>query len=338
MSSRPTMSDVARAAGVHKATASRALNPDTSGLVNAATARRVLLAARELGYTPNTMARGLRTSRSHTVGVLIPDLTNPLFPPIVRGIETALSARDYTALIANTDNDDAQETSRFEALLGRHVDGLILATGRREHPLLQAAHERGVRAVLVNRGTERPLYPVVTGDDAAGIAAAVDHLADLGHRRLLHLAGPAALSTGASRARAFRQAVTARQVDGTVVACSSYSIRAGEDAMRGALEHGAAPTGVVAGNDLIALGALRAVRAHGLRCPADVSVVGYNDMPFLDEVDPPLTSIHVPHHELGAEAARLLLQQLDGTPGPPKTITLPVHLVIRASTAPPGPA
>lgn len=329
------MSDVARAAGVHKATASRALNPDTSGLVNAATARRVLAAARELGYTPNTMARGLRTSRSHTVGVLIPDLTNPLFPPIVRGIENALSARDYTALIANTDNDDAQETSRFEALLGRHVDGLILATGRREHPLLQVAHERGVRAVLVNRSTERPLYPVVTGDEVAGITAAVDHLADLGHRRLLHLAGPAELSTGAARARAFRQAVTARRVDGPVVTCSSYSIRAGEEAMRGVLSRrGPVPSGVVAGNDLIALGALRAVRAHGLRCPADVSVVGYNDMPFLDEVDPPLTSVHVPHHELGAEAARLLLQQFDGTPVPPKTITLPVHLVIRESTAP----
>jgi LacI family transcriptional regulator len=337
MTKRPTMSDVARVAGVHKATASRALNPLTSGQVNPATARRVVAAARQLGYPPNATARSLRTSRTHTVGVLIPDLTNPLFPPIVRGIENELFPRGYTALVANTDNDPDREAAHFEALLGRQADGFILATGRREHPLLISAHERGISAVLVNRGTDVALYPLVTGDDPAGMTAVVDHLVALGHRRLVHLAGPATLSTGLRRARAFRHAVAAHELDGRVVECAGYTADSGERVMAALLaEAGERPTAVVGGNDLIALGALRAIREAGLRCPDDVSLTGFNDMPFLDELRPALTSVHVPTHELGVEAARLLLEQIEGAPAVAKTISLPLRLVVRDSTAPPA--
>jgi LacI family transcriptional regulator len=337
MTKRPTMSDVARVAGVHKATASRALNPLTSGQVNPATARRVVAAARQLGYTPNATARSLRTSRTYTVGVLIPDLTNPLFPPVVRGIENVLFPRGYTALVANTDNDPDREAAHFEALLGRQADGFILATGRRHHPLLASAHERGISAVLVNRGTDDPLYPLVTGDDPAGMTAAVDHLVALGHRRLAHLAGPSTLSTGLRRAQAFRHAVTAHGVDGRVVECASYTADAGERAMAGLLAEAVPPpTAVLGGNDLIALGALRAIRAARLRCPEDVSLTGFNDMPFLDELRPALTSVHVPTHELGVEAARLLLEQIEGAPAVAKTISLPLRLIVRDSTAPPA--
>jgi LacI family transcriptional regulator len=337
MTKRPTMSDVARVAGVHKATASRALNPLTSGQVNQATARRVLAAARQLGYTPNATARSLRTSRTYTVGVLIPDLTNPLFPPIVRGIENVLFPRGYTALVANTDNDPDREAAHFEALLARQADGFILATGRRDHPLLTAAHARGISAVLVNRGTDDALYPLVTGDDPAGMTAAVDHLVALGHRRLVHLAGPTTLSTGLRRAQAFRHAVAIHELDGLVVGCASYTADAGERVMAALLAGaGERPTAVVGGNDLIALGALRAIRAAGLCCPEDISLTGFNDMPFLDELRPALTSVHVPTHELGVEAARLLLEQIEGAPAVAKTISLPLRLVVRDSTAAPS--
>jgi LacI family transcriptional regulator len=338
MTKRPTMSDVARVAGVHKATASRALNPLTNGQVNPATARRVAAAARQLGYTPNATARSLRTSRTYTVGVLIPDLTNPLFPPVVRGIENVLFPRGYTALVANTDNDPDREAAHFEALLGRQADGFILATGRRHHPLLASAHERGVSAVLVNRGTDDAPYPLVTGDDPAGMTAVVDHLVALGHRRLVHLAGPATLSTGLRRAQAFRHAVAAHGVLGCrVVECAAYTADAGERATAALLaEAGERPTAVVGGNDLIALGALRAIRAAGLSCPEDVSLTGFNDMPFLDELRPALTSVRVPTHELGLEAARLLLEQIEGAPAVAKTISLPLRLVVRDSTAPPA--
>lgn len=335
MEKRPTMSDVARIAGVHKATASRALNPATNGQVNAVTARRVMAVAKQLGYTPNTTARSLRTSRTLTVGVLIPDLTNPLFPPIVRGIENLLFPRGYTALVANTDNDAAREAAHFDALLGRQVDGFILATGRRSHPLVEQARERGISVVLVNRGTDPAVFPLVTSDDAVGIAAVVDHLVGLGHRRITHLAGPATLSTGFGRARAFRNAARNHALtEAGELECSAYSADAGEQAMTVVLAGGdARPTAVVAANDLLALGALRAIRTHGLRCPEDISLTGFNDMPFLDELQPALTSVRVPHHDMGAEAARLLLEQIDGSPVVAKTITLPLRLILRASTA-----
>ncbi|MFE2044919.1 LacI family DNA-binding transcriptional regulator [Streptomyces sp. NPDC059477] len=344
MNKRPTIADVAALAGVHKATASRALGPSTSALVNAATARRVRQAAEQLGFTPNSAARSLRTNRSFTVGVLLPDLTNPLFPPIVRGIEEALGPRGYTALLANTDNDEAKERAGFDALRGRQVDGFIVATARREHALLDRARAAGVPIVLVNRRTDDRLLPWVAGDDATGMTLAVEHLAGLGHRAIGHVAGPSSMSTGVIRAQAFRAAAEAAGIGpgaAPVVESEAYTVAAGERATRDLLDRYPATTAICAGNDLIALGALRAARARGLRCPADLSLVGFNDMQFADEFQPPLTTVHVPHLDLGAEAARLLLEQLDsneeqGTPTPlAKTVLLPVRLVVRASTAAP---
>ncbi|GAA4661262.1 LacI family DNA-binding transcriptional regulator [Amycolatopsis dongchuanensis] len=332
MDKPPTIADVAKLAGVHKATASRALNPRTSGQVNAATARRVLTAAKRLRYQPNTVARSLSTNRSATVGVLVPDLTNPLFPLVVRGIEDALDNQGYTALLANTDNDPERAGAQFDALLSRRVDGFLIATARREDPLLTRAHDQGIAVVLVNRSTDVPLFPAVTGDDAAGIAAAVEHLRDLGHRRLAHLAGPAGMSTGSVRARAFRQHAGECA---PVVECASYTEEAGAEAARRLLDEHPGSTGIVAGNDMIALGALQVLRERGLDCPQDVSVIGFNDMRFVDKLVPPLTTVHVPHHRLGAEAAQLLLEQLDRPDRAPKTVTLPLHLVVRGSTAPP---
>src|SRR4030088_355816 len=145
MPERPaTLRDVAAAARVHPATASRALNPETRILVSEDTARRVAEAAAALGYRPNPVARSLRTRRSHTVGVLIPDLNNPLFPPIVRGLEDRLAAAGYVALIGNTDSDDERERMVFEQMRARHVDGLVLATARLRHPLLAEGGRPGV--------------------------------------------------------------------------------------------------------------------------------------------------------------------------------------------------
>jgi LacI family transcriptional regulator len=331
------MSDVARAAGVHQATASRALNPSTSDLISTATVRRVQAAAEELGYTPNTAARSLRTNQSYTVGVLLPDLTNPLFPPIVRGIEEVLTEQGYTALLANTDNDEKREAAQFAALLGRQVDGFILATGLRDHPLVERAQAEGRQLVLVNRGTDVPRFPVVSGDDASGIGAAVDHLVALGHRKLAHLAGPHRMSTGVIRLRGFRSAVGRHGLaaaDTTVAECSGYTVAAGEAAMRAVLDSAPEVTAVLAGNDLIAVGALHVLREHGLSCPEDVSLIGFNDMRFVDELSPPLTTVRVPHAELGREAARLLLRRLD-EPELVTSVVLPTELVVRESTAPP---
>src|SRR5215469_15981828 len=163
-----TLKDVAVRAGVHPATASRALNPETRILVSEDTARRVLDAAAELGYHPNPVARSLRTRRSHTVGVLIPDLNNPLFPPIVRGLEDRLAAAGYVALIGNTDSDDERERMVFEQMRARHVDGLVLATARLHHPLLAEASRTGLPVVLVNRMAQDHSLPSVSVDNESG--------------------------------------------------------------------------------------------------------------------------------------------------------------------------
>lgn len=333
---RVTISDVATLAGVHKTTVSRALNELTSHQVKPSTARRVQRAAIQLGYIPNIVARGLRTSLSMTVGVIVPDLTNPLFPPIIRGIENYLTPRGYTALLANTDGQDSHERLAFESLLGRRVDGVILATGHNRHPLLVDAYNRNIRMVLLNRGSMEVPYPLVTGDDAAGVTAAVDHLAELGHTDILHLAGPQDFSTSLARARAFRSATAQRGFVSRVEIASALNVSAGERSMDGILMgEWSMPTAIVASNDLLALGVLRSLRAHGLNCPSDISVVGFNDIPFARDFSPPLTTVRVPHFELGAEAARLLMEAISAGDQTRMTLTLPVSLIVRDSTAPP---
>ncbi len=186
-----TLKDVARQAGVHPATASRALNPETRLLVSEDTASRVLAAATQLGYRPNAVARSLRTRRSHTVGVLIPDLNNPLFPPIVRGLEDRLDEHGYVALLGNTDGDDARERRVFDQMRARHVDGYVLATAHLRNPLLDDAVRAGVPVVLMNRIAADYSFPSVTVDNERGVTMAVSHLTSLGHRAIACIAGPA---------------------------------------------------------------------------------------------------------------------------------------------------
>lgn len=338
MSRASTLFDVARRAGVHQATASRALNPSSRHLVNNVTAERVLAAARELGYVPNGIARGLRTSRSRTVGVIIPDLMDPLFPPIVRGIDDVLAEEGYTALLANTDNDARRERAQFEALVTRRVDGFIMATARREDPLLAEAARQGLKVVLVCRDTEWADYCAVTADNRLGIVLATEHLIGLGHRRIGHLAGPQDLSTGSLRTRSFVETLRAHRLDErpeNIEVCDAYSQAAGAEAALRLIGRQPDLTAIVAANDLLALGACDALREHGMPCPDRISVTGFNDMPFADKFHPALTTVRVPHYDLGATAGRLLLEQLSRPNQPVKRLTMPTTLVVRASTGPP---
>jgi LacI family transcriptional regulator len=334
----PTLRDVAEAAGVHAATAARALNPATRGLVNAETARRVMKAAEALGYRPNPIARGLKTSKSQTVGLVVPDLTNPLFPPIVRGIEDVLEPAGYSGLIVNTDNDPGRELAQIASLRSRQVDGLIVATALIDHPLLAQLHQEGVTIVMVNRRTEGINVPSITPDDATGVSLAVEHLAQLGHRRIAHLAGPQSTSTGVVRARSFRNTVRELGLDNDpdlVTTCEFWNEEDGARALRGLLDRGIDFSAVVAGNDLIALGCYDVFAERGILCPDDVSVVGFNDMPFLDKLRPPLTSVAVPHHQIGVEAARMLLETINEPDRPARSVLLPLTLQVRGSTTPP---
>jgi LacI family transcriptional regulator len=335
-----TIREVARLAEVHPGTVSRALNEQTRALVNQETAERVLRAAETLGYRPNPIARGLKTNRSYTVGVLIPDLTNPLFPPIMRGIEDRLGEAGYTLLIVNTDNDAERERSQMEAMRARQVDGFIAATARLDVELLAEAAAGGAPMVLVNRSLEDASVPSVTVDDRAGIGLAVDHVAGLGHRLVGHVGGPQNVSTGHLRYRGFLEAMARNGLEAAEAQITFAGAFTEGDGARGCLELMARRPGVtaiVAANDRLALGCYDALEELGLACPRDISIVGFNDMPFVDRLAPPLSTVRVPQREIGSVAADLLLRQLSDGATHDEQILLEPLLIVRSSTDhPPG--
>ncbi len=337
MSTSVTIRDVARLADVHPGTVSRALNEHTRVLVNPQTAERVIRAAEQLGYRPNPIARGLKTNRSFTVGVLIPDLTNPLFPPIMRGIEDRLGEAGYTLLTVNTDNDPDRERRHMQTLRDRQVDGLIAATARLHVDLLREAAASGTPVVLVNRSLEDASLPAVTVNDREGIRLAVDHVQQRGHTRIGHVAGPQNVSTGHQRYLGF---VEAMRTGGLGASAKRVSFSAAFTEPEGAracgelLGHEPQISAIVAANDRLALGCYDTLAAHGLACPDDVSITGFNDMPFVDRLLPPLTTVRVPQREIGAVAAELLLEQLADGARSAREVLLEPTLVVRGSTAP----
>jgi len=334
--SRVTIREVAERVGVHPSTVSRVLNPATRGRITPEIVARVTAAADELGYRPNQAARGLRTNRTSTIGVLIPDITNPLFPPIIRGIEDGLGAQGYTAILGNTDNIGSRETEAVATMRARQVDGLILATARRDDPIVARCVKDGLPVVLVNRSADADGVSSIVNDDALGIALAVRHLKGLGHTKIAHIAGPRALSTGEARREGFLSVMAAEGLgadEDLIAETGAFSedegLRAAAALIAGAKDF----TAIVAANDLLALGAYEAIADAGLSCPGDISVTGFNDMPFVDRLTPPLTTVRIPHYDLGREAARRLIELIETPASPARATTLRPELIVRGSTA-----
>jgi LacI family transcriptional regulator len=341
MSDRPPrLRDVAREAGVHVATASRALNDETASMLSAATVERVRRAAEALGYRVNGMARALKTRRSLAIGMLVPDITNPFFPPVVRGAEDSLAKAGYSLVLANTDNHDQRARREVRIMLEGRVDGLLLAMARRRDPLVAELFAGPVPVVLVNRTVDHVGAFAVVPDDQAGAVLAVEHLYNLGHRRIAHVAGPQTTSTGARRLAGFTQAAQSRGITASVwVEAAQFNelegARAAGVLLDAAAGEGPRPTAIVAANDLLALGVLDVAARQGLACPADLSVVGFNDMPFVDRLQPPLTTLRVAEYDLGYRAAALLLERLDRPERRAETLLLTPELIVRGSTAAP---
>src|SRR5690349_14167505 len=332
---RVTLRDVARRVGVHPSTVSRVLNPATRDLITPGIARRVTRAAEKLGYRLNPIAYGLKTNRSRTVGVLVPDITNPVFPPILRGVEDALALAGYTAILANTDNDAGRERAVLENMFARRVDGLILATARRRDPIVERCIAEDLPVVLINRTVDSGAVSSVVNDDAFGIELVVRHLVERGHTRIAHLAGPLTLSTGNTRHRAFLAASKAAGIKAdfrSVVACGAFSEEEGKRGFFELWRRDRSFTAVAAGNDLLALGCYDAARELGLRVPHDVAVTGFNDMPFVDKLQPPLTTVRIPHYRMGEEAARTLLDRLHDSAAAVEHVRLRPELIVRGST------
>jgi LacI family transcriptional regulator len=332
-----TLKQVAEAAGVHFSTASRALNPATRARVNSQIAARVLQTAERLGYRANALASSLRTRRSHVVGMVVPDIMSLLFPPILEGIEATLLKEGYMTIVANSANDPVRHRRILSGLIERQVDGLILATATLRDPVLDDGIEARVPVVLINRTDESGRAPAVINDDIRGIGLAVRHLAALGHRRIAHIAGPRWLSTGMMRLRGFNLAVGELSLaDPTppVIEAEAFTREAGRTACFSLIASHPDITAIVAANDLLALGCYDAFAESRINCPGDISVMGYNDAPFVDMVSPPLSTVRIRQHEMGVAAARLLLGRMNGQDVQADVLLRP-ELVQRRSTAPP---
>ena len=297
------------------------------------TRRRVLAAVERLEYRPSVIARGLRLQRTRTLGMLVPDITNPFFPPIIRGAEEAARERGYELVLCNTDDMPERETASLRLLRERQADGLLIATSRMADATVSSVRRDRFPFVLVNRGSRSTADHSIEVDNETAARNVVAHLVALGHRRIAHIAGPLSTTTGAERSAGYRTAMHERGLgDGIrIVEATAYSEDAGRAA--GAALIAFRPTAIFAANDLLAIGALQALRSAGLRVPADVSLVGVNDIPLVGLIDPPLTTMRVPQREMGQLAARMLVALLEGEPIERPQVLLETQLVVRGSTA-----
>ena len=241
--------------------------------------------------------------------------------------------------MANTDNDAERERLSWQTMRARQVDGIIAATARRDHRLLDELLAARLSVVLVNRRTHDVRISSATPDDRRGIALAVRHLAELGHRRIAHIAGPLDVSSGFDRYEGFLDAMRREGLDpdpDLIVRTEAFTEAQGARACRELLDRGKPVSAIAAANDLLALGCYDVLAERALECPAAVSIVGFNDMPFADRFQPPLTTIRIPHVEIGAAAAELMLERLQDPAAPPRQLELQPQLVVRRSTGPPA--
>ena len=323
---RATIGEVADAAGVSRATVSRVMNGHSS--VDPALAARVKEAAAALGYEPNGTAQSLARGRTNLVGIVVPDLENPVFQAILRGLSTAAGERDHRVLIA-----DSHERSDEEPILAREVrrrcDALVMCAPRMSDEALIGVTPGLYPVTLVNRRVKHLDVPTVSIDHASGLRAIVHHLTTLGHRNVAYLGGPAMSAANRERLDALQATAEGRFELLEVVAGSRFAD--GFDAIDRILAGGI--TAVIGYNDLVAYGALARLHDLGIAVPGDVSITGFDDIPFARHANPSLTTVAIPQEELGREAWNRVWAALAGEP-PLADSRFTPQLIVRSSTGP----
>ena len=331
--SGPKLDDIAREVGVHPSTVSRALNPDRARLVKPDTRQAVEEAARRLGYRPDMVARGLQSGRTATVGVIVADLGNTFVTPIIHQLAASLEPAGIMPVIAETQDSHERFARILDHMLGRRVDAIVTAAARTSDQEILEAASRLVPVVVAARPLPDSALVQVVHDDREGARLVAQHLASLGHRRVAQLRGPLDVANFSARSEGFTTACLELDLEEIVV--EEVGLRPVFDEggrLMNALLEGAAerPTAVFAHNDLMALGALAALHRLGLAVPADMSIVGYNDLPAMDLVAPPLTTVRYPSREIGRAAGELVVAMLAGEE--PESLVLDPTLVVRSST------
>jgi DNA-binding LacI/PurR family transcriptional regulator len=332
----PRLEDVAQRAQVSISTASRALSRPE--LVAAETVGRVLKAARELGYQPNQVARSLRTRVNQTIGLLVSDILNPFHATLAKGLQDAAFDHGYHLLLCNTDEDPTKEAAYLRLFQSNQLRGFVIVPTERSRRLLQEFSD--IPVVEADRTSGLPNLHAVLADNLSGTRQAVEHLIQLGHRKIAIIAGKPDVTTGVERLEGYLQTMRAfgLEVNPRWIVHGNHREEGGYRAARELLnlppnDH---PTAWFVINNEMTAGAVRAIREAGLHIPKDLSIVGFDDSRWAQLMDPPLTVVDQPAYDLGYTSGEILFKLFERASPPPKVVRLHTQLVVRSSTAPPS--
>ena len=329
-----TMRDVAKRAAVSITTVSHVINQTRP--VSDELQQRVLAAMQELGYQPNLLARGLRRGETHTIGMIVPDSANPFFAEVARGVEDTSFEQGYSVILCNSDGDLDKELFYANVLAEKRVDGIIFVAAGVSTEHIRDLQGRRIPLVVVDRDIPDVAVDSVLTDNARGGWLAAHHLVELGHRHIGCITGPSDVTPSAERVIGYWLALEQGgvPVNEALVVKGDFQYESGYRAAHHLLSGDNPPTAIFACNDLMAIGAIRAILELGQRVPADLSIVGFDDAPVASFANPPLTTVVQPKYEIGAIATKMLLERMRDLDIPPRRRVLDTSLLVRQSTAP----
>jgi LacI family transcriptional regulator len=327
-----TILDVARRAGVAPITVSRVINQ--SGYASPATRARVEAAVAALGYVPNTLARSLRSRRTHTLALVLTDITNPFFTLAARGVEDTAAEAGFTLIVCNTDESEEKERRYVQMLLEKQVDGIILVPARGRIQSVRLVEAQHTPLVLLDRRLPGHRVDTVRCDSVGGAYQLTRHLLAGGHRHIAMLSGPKGVSTADDRIKGYCRALSESGMKGgELIRRGNFTCESGAEMTRELLSLEPRPTAIFAANNFLAIGTLRTLHEAGIPVPGQVSVVAFDDLPANLLVEPFLSAASQPAYEMGQTAARLLLDRvLQQSPSPPREIIVPPQIIVRQSS------
>ncbi len=329
-----TISDIAKIAKVSKATVSRVINNKSEG-VSLETAQRIRDIIEELGYRPNSLARSIVNSKAKMLGLVIPDITNPFFPHLVRGIEDYANSCGYTVFLCNTDNNPEKEEQYLLSLIDKRVDGIILASTSSQSSTLEQLNKYNIPFVLVDRPLNNDFIDLgVYANNYKGVYTAVEHLIGCGHTHIAFLGGTKKVITTNERFEGYRDALRDANIpiDKTLIKFGDYSISSGITMMEKLIDEKVKFTAVMAGNDLIAIGAVKALRHQGIKVPDDCEIIGFDGIELTEIFDPSISTVVQPIYEIAVDSAKLLIGKINGEITSSRKIIVEPTLVLRATT------
>lgn len=330
-----TIREVAKRAGVAPITVSRVLN--NSGYFRPEIKERVESAAAELHYVPNQLARSLRFNRTNTLALILSDVTNPFWTTVARGVEDAASEHGYTVMLCNTDENDEKQEQYLSVLLSKRVDGILLVPARSTPKAVQRIQKQRVQVVVLDRTVPDVEVDIVRCASADGSYQLTHHLLELGHRRIAILSGPDSVSVSHERLAGYKRAFYEANlpIDESLIIHGEFTVERGIHMAQQAMQLNPAPTALIGMNNFISIGALKALQNMNLRCPQDISVASFDDLPNSMMVEPFFTVVAQPAYEIGRTATQLLLNRIANPHDTPvQSILLPTEFIIRQSTQP----